>query len=37
LLKIDPKERLSAAEALEHPFFDAERLGEGQMDSMDRK
>lgn len=25
LLKLDPKERMTAAEALEHPFFDTER------------
>lgn len=25
LLKMNPKERMTAAEALEHPFFEAER------------
>lgn len=35
LLKLNPDERLTAAEALEHPFFNPERTGEGL--DVDRK
>jgi len=34
---VDPKERLTAAEALDHPFFEPERHSQSAMDSVDRK
>ena len=37
LLKVNPSERLTAAEALDHPFFDSERQSQSAMDSIDRK
>jgi serine/threonine protein kinase len=34
---MDPRERLTATEALNHPFFDPERQGENDLDLTDRK
>lgn len=35
-LKLNPAERLTAAEALEHPFFEPERQSDGHKTSMER-